>query len=769
MIQERNKELFDFFDRQRDTSSAAELRGFDLLVRWLETSSDSLKRRELLLTWINNLGAGHSHRGGEFLSTPEVAVFMARIGALDGGTSVLDPACGVGFLLSVAAERLGAEIIHGIEINTELTESTRLVIPDFAEVFEGDAIYSSFPLADQYDLIICEPPFGARLQIEYQSNLCVSPVTDAGNAMVYKSVQKLSPQGRAVFLLPASCLSTIGKRMWRNLAENGFHLRALINVPSGLLKSSTVESYIAVIDRTQRDLLFTAQFGRDKSIQTQIIKNFSAHRSGNRQAQGRLVNLQKFKGFKAMEAGERLVEYAGRSGLRPVPMKEMVIECQILSSANDPIEDNSNSIYIQLKGRCEAVLSLDGVRSKNIKVLRLVLDGNVADARFVAASLNDEVGRLFLESVCRPSNFVMNLDKQALMDATFYLPTRHVQTQVLEARSKIHALRAELDEIDSSLRSQPTRVEKQNQKLRKVNHEDSLEAWLESLPFPLASIMWRYRASDASLKENNEILLHFFEALAEFLATIYLSAAKSDDEFWADFANSLNAAIDNAQQSYDRATFGLWKSIIEFFRKRFKQLLESESDRCANMFGTASREVLEMLFDSRLLTVLQKANSIRNGKAHGGVLGQNGIQMTHDHLTDLVQTCRSIMGTTWERYELIQPSACRYMGGIFNYRVRLIMGTRTPFVSSDRKTIQGMEDGHLHLHDPEGDRVLKLLPFVRVMPSPRTEANACYFYNRRVSQNQKFISYHFEADSEIEELFADTRDALDSLRPYGLI
>jgi hypothetical protein len=69
------------------------------------------------------------------------------------------------------------------------------------------------------------------------------------------------------------------------------------------------------------------------------------------------------------------------------------------------------------------------------------------------------------------------------------------------------------------------------------------------------------------------------------------------------------------------------------------------------------------------------------------------------------------------------------------------------------------------LLDPEGDRALKLLPFVRVMPSPKTEANACYFYNKRVTPNQRFVSYHFEADSEIEDIFEDTQIALDSLKP----
>ena len=83
------------------------------------------------------------------------------------------------------------------------------------------------------------------------------------------------------------------------------------------------------------------------------------------------------------------------------------------------------------------------------------------------------------------------------------------------------------------------------------------------------------------------------------------------------------------------------------------------------------------------------------------------------------------------------------------------------------REIVPMDDGALHLLDPDGERALKLLAFVRVMPSPKTEANACYFYNRRQASNQKFVSYHFEADSEIEEFHADTLAALEGLLPFG--
>lgn len=553
--------------------------------------------------------------------------------------------------------------------------------------------------------------------------------------------------------------------MWRGLASNGYHLRALIHVPSGNLKSTMAESYIVVVDRNARESIFTAQFGKDEALQKQILSNYLNHCRGGKQAQGRLVELESFGGFKAMEAGERLVEYAKRAGLNAVKVEDLVESFEVIRPTSDPVEDGDNDVFIPIHGRCEAALSLGDIRSRNCQIIRLALKSEMADARFVAECLNDEVGRMFLESVSRSSNYMMSLDANVFKLATLYLPSREVQSKVMKARSKILALRAELDEIDSTLRSQPTQVEKLAQRVNKVNHEDTFENWLESLPFPLATILWRYRAFNGAPKEKNEILLHFFEALAEFWATIYLSAAKSDNAFWANHAEGLHSVFKKTNLSFDLATFGLWKCVIEYMRKKFEELMKNDRDRCSHMFATASRDVLEMLFDSRLVTVLQTANSIRNGKAHGGVLGPSGISEVHSQLMDLVQTCRSITGGIWERYELVQPCECRFAGGLLNYKVRIITGTRTPFVTDDRKTVEGMEDGHLHLLDPEGDRALKILPFVRVMPSPKTEANACYFYNKRVAANQRFVSYHFEADSQIEDIFEDTQIALDSLKP----
>ena len=101
--------------------------------------------------------------------------------------------------------------------------------------------------------------------------------------------------------------------------------------------------------------------------------------------------------------------------------------------------------------------------------------------------------------------------------------------------------------------------------------------------------------------------------------------------------------------------------------------------------------------------------------------------------------------------------------GIFDYKVEKVMGSRTPFPTVNVEMTEAMEDGHLHLWSPDENRALKLLPLVKVMPSPRTEENACYFYNRQQKDGIRFLSYHFDTDSEVVQEFTDTAEALKAL------
>jgi hypothetical protein len=410
-----SQELYKYLDEHRSIhASSVQLRG------WLEQATSVVERRERLVMWLTSVGAARSNETGAFLSSAEVASFLVKLGMSNGGMSVLDPACGAGLLLSIASEQLCASVSHGIEVNSSAAQLAELLLPPPAKVFRGDTLTGSFPLEEQYDLIISEPPFGLRLETPYRAPNGGEALTDAGDAILCWSAPKLTAKGRAVFLLSASCLGRRGARMWKSLAAQGVYVKALIHVPSGLLKATPIESYIAVLDRTHREKVFTAQFGVDGDLQSQVAKNFEADKPGKKPAQGRLVDLSTFRGFKAFEATERLQEIATRKRLQPVPMQCLVKSHEVLVGSEASAVDAANDVYLPLTGRCEAVLHPDALAKRSGKVVRLVINGEFADARFVAASLNSEIGRLFIESVSPPSGMLKRVSVELLLQGIFY-------------------------------------------------------------------------------------------------------------------------------------------------------------------------------------------------------------------------------------------------------------------------------------------------------------------------------------------------------------
>ena len=60
----------------------------------------------------------------------------------------------------------------------------------------------------------------------------------------------------------------------------------------------------------------------------------------------------------------------------------------------------------------------------------------------------------------------------------------------------------------------------------------------------------------------------------------------------------------------------------------------------------------------------------------------------------------------------------------------------------------------------------KLLPFIKVMRSPDKKALACFIYNRLdgADQGAKWVSYHFDQESEILHSASELTSTLDSLR-----
>jgi hypothetical protein len=265
-------------------------------------------------------------------------------------------------------------------------------------------------------------------------------------------------------------------------------------------------------------------------------------------------------------------------------------------------------------------------------------------------------------------------------------------------------------------------------------------------------------------KERYERQILFFEALAEYMAVLYLSAFSSNPGVWGDVRPKLQETLAKSSLSLEMATFGTWRVVLEVLGAEARRLLNHNCDMCYELFRTRNRVVVDRITSKKLVGILQDANAIRNKwTGHGGAVSETAAREVFEKLNQHISTVREIFGTIWESYEVLFPSVCRMKDGFFCYSARRIMGSRTPFQSIDVQLSEGMEDGQLHLWSPAESRTLKLLPLIKVMPSPKTEENACYFYNRREKKGIRFLSYYFESDSDVVQEFGDTAEALNRL------
>ena len=108
--------------------------------------------------------------------------------------------------------------------------------------------------------------------------------------------------------------------------------------------------------------------------------------------------------------------------------------------------------------------------------------------------------------------------------------------------------------------------------VREVADRDPVKTWMEHLPFPLASIAWRYR-TDAEVKDKVEHLLRFFEASAMFFVTVLLGAFDSDETLlraerskWGDKDGDLRLQV---------ASFGTWTKLGAAMAASARRLLSS--------------------------------------------------------------------------------------------------------------------------------------------------------------------------------------------------
>ena len=67
---------------------------------------------------------------------------------------------------------------------------------------------------------------------------------------------------------------------------------------------------------------------------------------------------------------------------------------------------------------------------------------------------------------------------------------------------------------------------------------------------------------------------------------------------------------------------------------------------------------------------------------------------------------------------------------MFENEIAILMGSNSEFLKETRPMSTWLDVEQLYLARKDGGRALRLLPLVKVGPSPQSAKNACYFFNR---------------------------------------
>ena len=688
--------------------------------------------------------------------------------------TILDCWAGMGEMLSPLVQKFEPSVAIGINKLMSEHEAANLLHEDTAIDWRlGDPLLLLDEINTQFNAIIGFPPFRcppSSLTLTLEDSV-VQLKDDWGNLIILKTALLLNSEGVGFFVVPLSFLKKRGEsKVYTNLERFGLFIDAILSLPSGTFAPATqIPGLLLIIRKKKPSRLFVGELTTDLSYRDTLLKNLKARKTGKTPHLGALVESTSFRSFSTLVAEYEIKALAKELGLSPTPLPKICTAINLpKKTEGEEFSDYQNAVYLPLIGRSPAVASLANLQIKAQNYIQLVLNPEIAIAEYVANFLNTVLGHKIRESLFS-GTFIPHITKSQLVNTDLYLPNLEVQSEIIGIKSIITNLSIQLETLERQIWNRPQKYKETQKAVNSLNQVDNFEAWIESLPFPLASILWVYHADD-NVKDKVEHLFLFFEALSQFTAVVMLSAYAADPTFYGEESR---AWIEQDPESKYKdwvlkSTFGGWINLSQKLAKVTRRLKEDKTkqQRLLELFGKPDHDFLEMLTNKKLFIELDEINKHRNEwKGHGGAANSKEYKRRLTLLESSLTKVRQVIMERWETALLLLPGIAKYSGGIFDYQVKALVGTRTPFKKIMVKTLVAMEDEKLYLLHANQQRPVELLPFIRLIGSPETEPNACYFYNRQDKDRVRWVSYHFDSNPEVYSPATEVMSAISLICP----
>ena len=697
-------------------------------------------------------------RSGDSVCPPSIASFIVRLLKGVQPERVLDPFVGLGTLLQPVLTSTQASRFVGTHPNEDALQAAEWLQPiqGASEYRICDPQGEALARLGEFDLVVCLPPFNFRRR-EFSINGIT--MRDSGELeLLLRSSLLLAPHGLAIFVLsPRVHFAASQRSVMRRLPDFGLHLDASFHVPEGAFMPLTIiAANIVVIRRGPAPTsLFAGQVTEEKRRLKALLSNYQKRKPGRTPELGLLVSPSDYRGLDAELSKHRIASLTGRLDLQQRDLSHYVLDIIRCPRNEGKITPKDNAFFLPLVATSNCRSAVSELPRRPDGFAQVVVDPEKADSRVIAGYFDSPLGRQIRDS--RASGIsIRRVPFRTLARLPVWLPDLEKQHAVIELDQRLRSVSTETNELRAQLWRRLDRSDDILRRLNQLNRKDTFRSWLDTLPYPLATILWAYHALKVRPLKGYHQLDLFFEGLAAFLGIWLMSGVKaaSQDLFDAEW-KTIRSSLKRPGISLERASFGTWVKVVERLAKTVRSRRGSEVDD-AHYWETTlacdSPELLQNLVSKSMVAILNDANNRRNDwRAHGGALSDTEAERRTAVLLDHLADFRELVGFRWEEYPLVLPESFSFSEGVYQCVVSSVTGTHYPFLRRRLDLNAALEDRQLHFVSPLSGNSCQILPLVRLAGSSSEERIACYFYNRLAKgDRQRYISYHFEGQPHVE-------------------
>ena len=665
--------------------------------------------------------------------------FITKLSKQLKPNSILDP----WLTLSSPALQLSQKNVTGICHNNQELEDIKTIFEDCPVLIPGFPVSNIANLASKYDLVLSFPPISMK-GIHIPGNKTPTYFT---TELIIACEKVLSENGVMILLMSPSFLTD--KKGQELIEKSGMFVDGFFAIPTGTFAPFTnISSNLVIFSKQKKDNTFIAEISKNEDTNNAIFENYINRKQSKVLQLGTLVNIKEMKSFHGLVSQNELEQLVKRIGYGATLLSDIAVSINQLKQDNpDEVEHLSNSFYFPRIGNSPVVATPSAMKIKPKHYFQIQLDDTKANAIFVANYFNTPVGLISITGIQAAT--IPQTTKSSLMGCGLYLPDLTTQSELLKVDSKIEQFTLQLDALKRNLWKKPLDFSKVSKELKSINHEKSLEQWIDTLPFPLSSIIWRYYATKENAKKI-EHLLHFFEAFSEFLSMIMLSALSQDKEFYRQECHKWIDSDIKFKDWYLRASFGSWNVLTAKLSKVTREYLfdDGKKDFCKSIYGNSTDEFLNMITSKGIVNVLVQIASYRNQwKGHGGISSEEENKQRVITLEQHLNEFRKYIADGFEETKMLSPTTSSFEDGVFTYSAKELIGARTPFNEITFQSLIPLDRKKLYLFHTNQNKPLELLPFIKYIEA----SDAIYFYTSIESKDVRWVSYHFDKESEIKQ------------------